>query len=195
MSAAYITPQWRVTNDSNFVFNGQDDGTDTSREQINNLIGRRLRWEHWFAAGLVNFLSKSEQQLDLRTTLGAGIGREFIHTNKTLFSALVGGSYSGETFSSDSGQTKQDNGEILLGLNYSWFRFDFSQFKFGVLVHPSMTDVGRIRVDLNTSLSLTLLGENFHWTISLYDNYDSRPPTDTSKNDSGTSTSIGWKFF
>ncbi len=195
VSADYVTKLWNIYNDSNFVFNGQADADDSSREQINNGIRRRLRWEHWFAAGLVNFLSNSTQELDLRTTLGGGVGREFVHTNKTRVSGLVGGSYSHETYSQDSGQTNGNNGELLLQLTYSWFSFDFSGFDFDVLVHPSLTDLGRIRLDLNTSYSLIVLGDNLQWKISFYDNYDSRPPTDVAKNDSGISTSLGWKFF
>ncbi len=195
VSADYFTTLWQISNDSNFVFNGQADADDSSREQINNSIKRRLRWQHWFAGGLVNFLSNSTQELDLRTTLGGGLGREFIHTNKTLLSGLVGGSYSRESYSQDSGQTSGNSADLLLELTYSWFRFDFSGFDFHVLVHPSMTDLGRVRIDLNTSYSLIVLGDNLQWKISFYDNYDSRPPTDVSKNDSGISTSVGWKFF
>jgi putative salt-induced outer membrane protein YdiY len=195
VSADYITTQWEVSNDTNFSFNGQDNGTDSSREQINNSIRRRLAWKHWFAGGLANFLSNSEQQLDLRSTFGGGIGREFIHTNKTLLSALVGAGYSREQYSQDSGQTKQDNAEALLGLSYSWFHFDSSEFDFSVLAHPSLTDIGRVRIDLNTGLYLSLLGDNLYWKISFYDNYDSRPPSGVSKNDAGISTSIGWSIF
>ena len=118
-----------------------------------------------------------------------------IHSNKTLLSALAGAGYTREKYSSDADQTRQDNAEALLGLNYSWFHFDFSEFDFNVLVHPSLTDVGRVRIDLNTGLTLSVLGDNLHWTISFYDNFDSRPPATVSKNDSGISTSIGWKIF
>ena len=76
VSADFTTTKWKLSNDTNFSFNGQDNGTDSSRQQINNSIRRRLAWKHWFAGGLANFLSNSEQQLDLRSTFGGGIGRE-----------------------------------------------------------------------------------------------------------------------
>jgi len=195
VSADYITTMWQASNDTSFSFSGQADGTDTSRRGINNSILRRLPWEHWFVAGLANFLSNSEQQLDLRTTFGGAVGRDFLHTNSTVLSAFAGSSYSREKYAAELGQPATDNAEILLGLNSSWYRFDAVDFDFGVLAHPSLTDPGRVRIDLNTGLSLTMLGDNLYWKVSFYDNFDSRPPSGASKNDAGVSTSIGWWIF
>jgi putative salt-induced outer membrane protein YdiY len=191
----YITTRWNLSNDTNSTLNSQDNGTGSSRHQINNGVRRKLRWEHWFMGGLADFLSNSEQQLDLRSTFGGGIGREMIHTNKTTFSGLVGASFASEKYSAESEQTQKENAAILVGVDYSRFSFDHYRFDFDVLVHSSLTDPGRIRIDLNTGLGLSILGDNLQWTVSFYDNFDSRPPEGLSKNDAGISTSLGWKIF
>ena len=195
VSADYITPRWHASNDSSLSFSGQADGTDTSRSGINNSILRRLPWEHWYAAGLANFLSNSEQQLDLRSTLGGALGRYLLHTNSALVSVFAGSTYSREKYAPQLNQPATDNAELLFGLTGSWYRFDAVDFDYSTFVHPSLTNPGRVRIDLNSGLSLTMLGDNLYWKVSFYDNFDSRPPSGASRNDAGVSTSIGWWIF
>jgi hypothetical protein len=38
------------------------------------------------------------------------------------------------------------------------------------------------------------LSNNFHFDVSLWDNFDSRPPLNAKKNALGLSTGLGWTF-
>ena len=50
-------------------------------------------------------------------------------------------------------------------------------------------------MDLDTKLQYEIFND-FFWSISFWDNYDSSPRDETifEKNDYGLSTSVGWKF-
>src|SRR5882757_1071396 len=61
----------------------------TRNELTVNLV-RLLRWNNWYYAGLADFLQSSEQGIQLQSTLGAGIGRYLVNTDRSTFS-LVGG--------------------------------------------------------------------------------------------------------
>ena len=60
-------------------------------------------------------------------------------------------------------------------------------------VLPSLTDWGRLRADLDTRVRFEL-SKDFFWSITAFDNYDSRPPAGNETNDFGVNTSVGWSF-
>jgi hypothetical protein len=76
------------------------------------------------------------------------------------------------------------------------FRYTFPKLDFVLTtkVFPSLTDWGRVRVELDTSFSYEILS-NFYIGLDGFYPFDSRPPTETtSKRDYGISLSIRWKF-
>ncbi len=64
------------------LFAGQTDGSDTNRHNSTASYIRFLGTRKWFAVGLADFLNNDEQRLDLRTTVGGGLGRKVIHSNR-----------------------------------------------------------------------------------------------------------------
>jgi len=63
-----------------------------------------------------------------------------------------------------------------------------------LFVLPSLTDGGRVRLELNSKYSRELVGD-FTWNVSLFESYDSRPPVeDTQRNDFGINSTLGWSF-
>jgi hypothetical protein len=52
-------------------------------------------------------------------------------------------------------------------------------------------DIGRLGI---AHFGAFEIFRNFFWKFSLYENFDSRPPVQTPRNDFGVSTSLGWKF-
>jgi hypothetical protein len=82
---------------------------------------------------------------------------------------------------------------VLLGLQYQLFRFDRYSMQSQLLVYPGLSDPGRIRSTTKTTFSVKLVN-NFHTDFSFWDNFDSRPPNNSKRNDLGISNSIGWTF-
>ena len=150
---------------------------------------------HWLAAGLFSLLKSNQQDLNLRSTYGAGIGRKLVQTDRTALTVLGGGAYSHENYTvqPDNVEQVRNNAEALLGITFSTFRFSKLNFRSQTLVFPSVNDPGRLRVSSQSNLRIELI-RNFDWNFQLYENYDTRPPVHAPKNDLGITTSVGWTF-
>jgi hypothetical protein len=189
----YARTKWSagVNYESSFSGGG---GLSTLRNDLGLIATRQLRSPHNFYAGLVGFQQNDEQQLDLRTTVGGGLGHIFRSTNNSLVSAYGGAIFNREHYSSaaPAGQTA-DSVEALLGTQLNFFRFKTTNFLVNANVYPSLTDLGRTRFDLNTSLKLRI-AKDLYWKFGYYLNVDSRPPQNLPKTDYGSTSSLGWTF-
>ena len=86
--------------------------------------------------------------------------------------------------------------EALGGVSYEAFRFDSPKLDLTAsgIVFPSLSQSGRVRFDGNAKFRFELLSDLF-FNITVFENYDSKPPTQTgAKNDFGITTSFGWSF-
>lgn len=63
-------------------FGSQENAKDTNRFTFDSQYGRMIT-NHWLAAGLFSLLKSNQQDLQLRSTYGAAIGRGLIQTDKT----------------------------------------------------------------------------------------------------------------
>jgi len=139
-------------------------------------------------------LKSNQQDLELRSTYGAGFGRRLVQTDRTTLLAIGGGAYSHESYFPQPGtEPVLNNAEVLLGLKFSTFRFKTLNINSQNFLYPSLTDPGRFRFSSQSNLRIELL-RNFYWNFQFYENYDTRPPVSAPKNDLGLGTSLGWTF-
>ncbi len=170
-----------------------------------NIVGesRSNRWEangqylrfigqKWFGVGTANFLQSDELQLQLRTTAAPGIGRFLRRTNRMYWNIAGGGQWINER-SQDPNLPRKNSGE-------GWAQTELNLFDLGDLnlittfkVSPSFTDAGRIRLDFRSDLKYDL-PKDLYVRFGLSDNFDSRPQSDTPKNDYVFSFGVGWEF-
>jgi putative salt-induced outer membrane protein YdiY len=191
-SAAYRTAAWEAATSFDSTFGGQAGGSKTNREDLQATFAKFLNRNSYVLA-LSDFLHSSQQDLDLRTTLGGAYGRYLKRTTNSNFSWLGGIAYIHESFDTIAGQPTNQNMEAVVGFQYNLVRFDFGEFDSQVLTFPGLTDAGRVRVTTNNSLTIKLRN-NFHLAFTLWDNFDSRPPTTAKRNELGLSMGIGWSF-
>ena len=88
------------------------------------------------------------------------------------------------------------SGEAVVGGDFLAFRFDSPKLdaNTSLYVFPSVTDLGRVRIQFDTRFSYELL-KDFTVALTFYDSFDSRPPTaGVEKNDFGVTFGLGWKF-
>ena len=192
-SLSYVEERYSVSLDASSLFSGQTDGVSTNRHNLSINTKRFLRRKKWFGVGIADFLQNDQQELDLRTTVGGGVGVQLLQTNRSRFLTSGGVVLNNERFSPVSGRTVANNTEGLIALEYSTFRFDSTAFDTTFVVFPSLSEGGRFRMTLNTSLKLDLVGD-LYWKFSFFDNFDSRPPAATPNNDFGVSSTVGWSF-
>jgi hypothetical protein len=139
-------------------------------------------------------LKSNQQDLELRTTYGAGLGRRLLQTDKTTWLAIGGAAYSHESYFPQPGsEPVLNNAEVLLGLKFSTFRFKTLNLNSQTFLFPGLTDAGRFRLSSQSNVRIELL-RNFYWNFQFYENYDTHPPVKAPKNDLGLTTSVGWTF-
>jgi hypothetical protein len=170
---------------------------DTESKVSRNSLG--LSFDRFFASryfGRItsSFEGNSELDLDLRILLGGGIGRYFIQSNHNLLSCYLGLTSNMEWFSyTDS---RADNLEGVISVSYEWFRYVSPELDLesSLSAYPSLTEGKRWRIDLDTRFSYEIV-KDLTVSLGIYDNYDSAPlGGESSTNDLGISTALGWKI-
>lgn len=191
-NAAYQRTKWSTSANYTSSFSGGGGISDLRNDLQLNYV-RQLRSPRNFYAGLGGFQQSTEQELDLRTTFGGALGHVFSYTNNSLIAAYGGVVWTREHYSSTATVEPADSAEAILGSQLNFFRFKTTNILVDARLYPSLTDSGRTRFDLNTTLKLRI-ARNLYWNFSYYLNVDSRPPQAVSKTDYGTTSGLGWTF-
>lgn len=191
-SATHRRPTAQWTASANSFFTAQDEGESTSRHALN--LGGVRYWRErslWLLQG--GFMRNEELGYKTRTTVSGGLGHFLVHSNRALF-ALGGGLSTSREVPLEGDSTQELEG--LLALRQSYFTYDTpkTNVSTSLLAYPSFTRWGRLRVELDAQLSREIV-KDFTVGFSIYNSYDSDPPTDEArKNDVGLSLTIGWTF-
>ena len=175
------------------VTTDSEDNESSQRHSL-DLSYLRLRPERWFTGAVVRLDRNDELGLDLRTSVGAGGGRYIRKTNTSIVSLVGGLQLSRENL--NSGIEDGDTVEGFVTLAWDWFRYDTPELDFStqLQVIPNLTDMGRVRAELDVSLKWELI-EDLFWEMEFYNSFDSDPVVPgAEKNDYGVITSLGWEF-
>ena len=192
-SVTYPATTWQAGMAYTSSFSGGNGISETNLQELQSAYLHYLS-RNSFVLGLSDFLHSSQQDLELRTTLGGGYGRYWIRTSQNDLKWFVGPVYIHEQFQSTSAQPSDQNVEGVIGAIYKLYRFDRYTLQSQGLLYPGLSDYGRVRATTTTSLNVKL-PNNFSLVFSFWDNYDSRPPISTAKkNELGVSTNLGYTF-
>lgn len=175
------------------VTTDSEDNESSQRHSL-DLSYLRLRPERWFTGAVVRLDRNDELGLDLRTSVGAGVGRYIRQTNSSIVSLVGGLQLSRENL--NSGIEDEDTVEGFFTLAWDWFRYDTPELDFStqLQVIPNLTDTGRVRAEFDVSMKWELIPDLF-WELGFYDSYDSDPVVPgAEKNDYGITTSLGYGF-
>jgi hypothetical protein len=191
-NAKYESTRWMTNISDTTSFSGENGASRTNLIDIQGQEAVFLQ-RNWNIVGLQDFLHSSQQNLDLRTTLGGGVGRYLFRTN-TTYLVLVGGTvYTRERFAPISQQDPDQNIEGLAGAEYQLLRFDRYTLQAQIFLFPGLSDFGRLRATPKLTFNVKLQN-NFYSNLSFWDNYDSRPPPNSKGNEFGISSGMGWTF-
>jgi len=180
--------------DSNSQFTSQQKTEDTNETNVKTALYKQLHRSNWYYGGIANFLSSTAQQIDLRSTLGGGLAKRIIFTNRTNLNAVGGLALTVERDAPGATSTARTRAlDSSFAVQYSTFRFDSTTFNTALWVYPSLTSPGRVRFTFNQDVYYKFLGD-FYIRMSFYDNYDNQPVLGAPANNLGGSTSVGWSF-
>jgi len=201
-STSYRTIKRRISAELSANLSTRNDAEEQRQAAFNVQYSRILgpRW-YWFARP--SWERNDELDLDRRTSLASGVGRFMLQTNNSLLAASAGLSANREEYdlvvpeipTSESPSTGQSNLEGLLSLKWELFTFGKREtdLTIGLDVFPSLTDTGRVRSKLLSSIRHELFSD-FYVAISFDTTYDNRPPTGSEKADWNLVSSIGYTY-
>ncbi len=171
---------------------GEESAEATSRNTI-ALNEQSFMGNRYVLGGTGQLEQNEELDLDLRALLSLGGGRYLTHTNRATL--LVGG---GVAFTNEQfvGSDATTNLEAVFSVAWEFYRRDTpkSDIQTSLQVYPNLTDFGRVRSDLEASISHEFV-KDFTTGFIFFDKIDSRPPSGTgASHDFGITLTMGWSF-
>jgi putative salt-induced outer membrane protein YdiY len=172
-------------------FGGQSGGTQSTLLELQSIDGVYLNRKS-FLMVIGDLLHSTQQDLQLRSTVGGGYGRFIVNTNRQRLVWQAGMVYMNERFNFE-GNLPTQNLEGLAGLQYRLFRFDRYTLDGQFFAFPGITDAPRVRTSTNIGFGVKLT-DKFRTEIKFWNNFDARPPSDTKRSEFGISNTLGWTF-
>lgn len=175
---------------SAIVSNSSD--SDSSESQDLSASWTKLRANHWTNTGTLAFSQNTQLGLNLRSSLGFGIGKILVDTNHSSF--VLGG---GLKVSEEDSIDVEDNTTSLEAygkLQWDWFHYDSPEWDISTDFEliPSLTEQGRVRYEFSTDIKWEIF-KDFYWSIEVYDNFDNQPQSaDAANHDYGVITAISY---
>ena len=153
----------------------------------------RYPWREWFIVGTGRFETNESLGVTLRSQVAVATGPRLVNSNRAQLSVAAGLAFNDEQ-GVDVDATQ--NLEAIVVFQTSYFTYDrpSTNLDIGLQYYPSLSNPGRHRVQLDTSVKRELLKDLFV-ALTLYNSYDNRPPNATAdRNDVGVVASIGWTY-
>ena len=194
-SVAYPRPRWGAGIGYQSTLSSNSGSNVTTRNALTFDGEHLLPWDNWFYAGNATFRQSSEQNIDLQSNLGGGIGRFLKNTNRAKIS-LMGGLAWQNTNYSPSSTAQLGQQKVLAALisgKMNLFRFNKTNLDVTATILPALTQPGRVYYDTSITYYVKLFGD-LNWNTSFYGNWDTRPPAGYSGSDYGASSGLGWTF-
>jgi putative salt-induced outer membrane protein YdiY len=190
----YTRERWASQLNFNSSFASSSGSNLTTRNQTDLNTLRLLRWNNWFYAGDASFLQSSVQEIQLQTTLGAGIGRFLKNTNRATIYVIGGIGWQNASYvQSADNQETQNTAVGFVATEIKVFKFKKTNLDVSASLIPAISDAGRIHFNTNAVYYIKLIND-LSWNASFYGSWDSRPPVALPKSDYGTSSGLSWTF-
>ncbi len=188
-TASYLTDDWSLEGNIDSLWYLRQDVPKTKRNELGTDFLYFIT-DRWFSVTFGNFLQSDELQLDLRSTIGSGVGRYLVRNNRWLLSIIGGGGWTNEKFE-DPLVSNKNSGEALGAIEFNAFNIGDLNILAQFSVFPSLGDLGRVRMNFRNDFKWDL-PQDLHFSVGFTNNFDSAPPTDTPRNDYIFNTSVGW---
>lgn len=178
---------------ANSVITTTDQEPTSSKSDLSFTYQHNLAYQ-WFAGGIVSLQENSELGIKLRSSLGSGIGNNFIQSQNQWLYTLAGVSVNREVKTDQTEATY--NFEGLINAQYQFFKYEHPKATFltYTYIFPSLSNLGRFRLTYNAELSWEMVLD-FYWDLTFYFEYDNQPQSESaSQSDYRIETSIKYVF-
>jgi len=190
----YPRERWSAFASYNSTLSSSTGASAATRNQLNLGAQRLLRWSNWFYAGEGSLLQSSEQNINLQSGVGGGIGRYLANSNHATIFLLAGFGFQRTQYApSVFISAPQNVATGMLAGSMKLFRFNKTTLNLTGAVFPAISDPGRVYTNLNVAYYIKLSG-SLSWNVSFYGNWDNQPPPTFSGSDYGTSSGLSITF-
>ena len=209
---SYLADRWTTELYYNTLLTTQDDISDIQRND-GGLGFLYFLPKDWNLGVSVNFLSNTEQSLDLRVTGKLGVGHYIKHTNTSYWNVSTGVAYNSETFSPiiydsidnpDSGTEITPPGrssmEAFIGTELNLYDIGDLNLLTNLVVYPTVISdsnvkSGRVRTDFRFDAKYDdVFIKDFYVRAGFTLNYDNRPAEEGKEVDYIFTTGFGWEW-
>jgi preprotein translocase subunit YajC len=190
-NVGYMAKRWQLDGNYSSLTSKQDDVDDIIRND-GGLTFKYFLPRDWYPTISLNFLSNTEQQLDLRTSAKLGMGKYVVHTNKSYWGFSLGANYNNENYTPvDIPDRKSWEGFVGTELNF--FNVGDLSLLTNLIVYPSFTESGRWRYDFNFDAKYDL-PLDFYIKLGYTLNFDNQPVAGSPKTDYVIHSGFGWEW-
>jgi len=186
----YMGEKWMWDLRYNSLNATQDSVSPTLRRDGGITVNRYLQHDV-FATASVDFLSNTEQLLDLRLNGRIGLGYFFAHKNSWFWNAAGGVAIVDEAFS--NGENPKSSMEAFISTELNLFDIGDLSFYTKVVSYLGITEPGRFRSDINLDIKYDL-PLDFYIKGGLTVNYDNQPTAGATETDYVLNTGFGWEW-
>jgi len=186
----YIADLWQVNGYYNHIVSDQDSVPVTRRTDA-GISYRYYLQNDWFVGTSVNFLSNTEQAIDLRTTGNVGAGKMIVMTNQKYWALGAGLAFNNERFSNET--EDRNSLEGYLGTELNLFDVGDLNLLSSLYVYGGITEAGRWRGDFKLDAKYDL-PHDFYLKPGITVNYDNRPAIKGSEMDYVFVFTVGWEL-
>ena len=189
----YRGPRSMVQIQGTHFVQDQDSVNATSRSSL-TLVEQAFLHNRWIAGLSQGYERNEELELIGRTKFGLGGGRYMVQNDVMELTVGAGAVLLHERYLGQEQGSTTVEGQLTSTLNA--FRYNSPKLDLTTSLHiyPGISDWGRVRIDFDTRISYELI-KDFFLTLSVFERFDSRPPSETAaKSDFGTTLSISWSF-
>jgi hypothetical protein len=190
----YPRERWAASANYSSTLSSSTGTSPATRNELNLGLQHLMRWNNWYYGGIADFLQSTAQGIQLETSIGAGIGRYLKNDNHAKISVFGGAAWQRINYQQKILPAATQNvAAALVGSEANLFYFNKTNLTISAYLLPALSEPGRVHFNLNTSYYVKFW-KNLTWNISLYGNWDSRPPAGFSSSDYGTSSGLSWSF-
>jgi hypothetical protein len=189
---AYLTERYSAKFDYSSTVSTSNGESDQNREYA-SITGNLYFARKWLAFTQMSYDHNLELQLDRRFSFLGGPGYRIVQSNRSLITVIGAAAFTRESY---YGQDTAKNAEGVLGIDAQFFKLYSPKFDITnrFVYYPNFTTWGRQRMEFNAKVRLEVL-RDFYVTLTFYDSFDSKPPSETAtRNDYGFTTGLSWSF-
>ena len=193
-SIAYRIPKWETGFRLNNVESRSSNDTITSKKQDATASVLKTLDKRYYLMSYLGWERNTELGLENRYLLTGGAGKIIFNDNNKRMLAGGGLSFNREQFNDSSSFI--NNLEAMGIIEFKKFHYTFPKININAQlnVYPSLSDWGRIRMNLQANTSIEIF-KDFSVGFTFYDNFDNRPSSNAaSENDFGLTFSITYTF-